>query len=202
MKMFSDCSGECCVCACSVGCLAGHGDDDFFPASKDQIIDRLDNGRYKDHTEYMKNYLKTYYNYDYDKERASTKQTKTAHWIIEDHGFGGTSYMCSECRESWNDIYHDVSMEDTCPHCGAFINDDDNKYIEDKKKPRIDIPTIPTLHLGKFIKMTDESETIRKYEESVSKLIKISGYDVDKLIELFAAGYTLQPPNYKDLNIL
>ena len=36
MKMFSDCSGECCVCACGGFCLAGIGDDDFSPASKEK----------------------------------------------------------------------------------------------------------------------------------------------------------------------
>lgn len=28
MKMFSDCSGECCVCAVGNHCVAGHGDDE------------------------------------------------------------------------------------------------------------------------------------------------------------------------------
>jgi hypothetical protein len=76
--------------------------------------------------------------------------------------------------------------------------DEHRAFAEMLEKP----PVIPTLHLGKFIKITDESEIIRKYEESVSKLIIVSGYDVEKLIELFAAGYTLQPPNYKDIDVL
>ena len=46
MKMFTDCSGECCVCALSNFCLAGHGDDDFRPASNEQIIERLNAGEY------------------------------------------------------------------------------------------------------------------------------------------------------------
>ena len=37
MKMFSDCSGECCVCANGGYCIAGHGDDYFSPASKDSL---------------------------------------------------------------------------------------------------------------------------------------------------------------------
>lgn len=53
MKMFSDCSGECCVCACGGFCLAGHGDDDFCPASTDQIITRLNNGNYPDYRDTM-----------------------------------------------------------------------------------------------------------------------------------------------------
>ena len=46
MKWFTDCSGECCVCACGGGCLAGHGDDDFSPATNEQILERLKNGNY------------------------------------------------------------------------------------------------------------------------------------------------------------
>ena len=44
MKMFSDCSGECCVCVgFKYGCLAGYGDDDFVLASKDELLNRLTN---------------------------------------------------------------------------------------------------------------------------------------------------------------
>lgn len=53
MKMFSDCSGECCVCACGGGCLAGHGDDDFWPASSEVIIERLNTGKYASYRDVM-----------------------------------------------------------------------------------------------------------------------------------------------------
>lgn len=65
MKMFSDCSGECCICDCGGFCLAGHGDDDFCLASKEKIIENLDKGKYPTYTEYMKSALKQHYNYDY-----------------------------------------------------------------------------------------------------------------------------------------
>lgn len=66
MKMFSDCSGECCICVCGDGgCLAGHGDDDFYLESKDAIISRLDNGQYKPYTDIMIGTLKSRYGYDY-----------------------------------------------------------------------------------------------------------------------------------------
>ena len=55
MKMFSDCSGECCVCVCGDFCLAGHGDDDYWPASDEKIIKRLDKGQYPDYREMMIN---------------------------------------------------------------------------------------------------------------------------------------------------
>lgn len=61
MKMFTDCSGECCVCALGSFCLAGHGDDDFSPASKEEIIRRLENGEWKSCRQYMIDYLKTRY---------------------------------------------------------------------------------------------------------------------------------------------
>lgn len=67
MKMFTDCSGECCVCVCGDFCLAGHGDDDYFLASKEQIIARLDKGKYSSYTDYMINTLKVVYGYEYNK---------------------------------------------------------------------------------------------------------------------------------------
>lgn len=40
MKMFSDCSGECDDCHISYTgvCLAGHGDDDFYPITRESAI--------------------------------------------------------------------------------------------------------------------------------------------------------------------
>ena len=115
-----------------------------------------------------------------------------AHWIIEDHGFGGTTYTCSRCRDSWNDIYRDVSAEDNCPTCGYPMNDE-NEYVEQKKSVKFPkISFIPT----------SETETIRKYEEQIVNLVKVSGYKIDELIERFAAGYTLQPPETDDIKQL
>lgn len=57
-----------------------------------------------------------------------------AHWIIDDHGFGGQYYRCSECGDSWCDIYDDHLSEDNCPSCGASIIHDETEYIEKKKK--------------------------------------------------------------------
>ena len=53
-----------------------------------------------------------------------------AHWIIDDHGFGGQFYKCSECGDSWCDIYNDHLSEDNCPSCGAPIDEDETEYIE------------------------------------------------------------------------
>lgn len=73
MKLFSDCGGECCVCSSGGFCLAGHGDDDFSPASKEKIIERLDKAGYPHDKDYMIQYLaKLGYHYDvsnYGKKR-------------------------------------------------------------------------------------------------------------------------------------
>ena len=78
MKMFSDCSGECCVCACSGFCLAGHGDDDFTPATKEKIIENLNEGKYANYVDYMIEHLKKMFNYNYNKKDfGKDKKTKT-----------------------------------------------------------------------------------------------------------------------------
>ena len=66
MKMFSDCSNECCVCAFSGGtCLAGHGDDDFVPASKEELLRRLQFCEDKRSRQHIIDFLKDYYNYEF-----------------------------------------------------------------------------------------------------------------------------------------
>ena len=83
MKMFSDCSGECCLCGCGAGCLAGHGDDDFWPASKEQIIERLDNNEYPSYRRLMKDHLRRSFGYDYD-TRAKAFDRDTALMVLKE----------------------------------------------------------------------------------------------------------------------
>lgn len=52
-----------------------------------------------------------------------------AHWIIDDHGFGGSWYRCSKCGSSHWDILDDVCGEEFCPDCGATIDWDANVYM-------------------------------------------------------------------------
>ena len=66
MKMFTDCSGECCICVCGDACLAGHGDDYYSLASKEQIIQRLDRGQYPSYTDIMLETLKNIYGHKYE----------------------------------------------------------------------------------------------------------------------------------------
>ena len=65
MKLMSDCS-SCCICSAGGGCLAGIGDDDYFPATKEQVIKRLDNNEYSQHRDEMIQYLKEKFDYDYE----------------------------------------------------------------------------------------------------------------------------------------
>ena len=110
-----------------------------------------------------------------------------AHWIIDDHGFGGQFYKCSDCWYIWCDIYNDHLSEDNCPSCGAPIDEDENEYIQDKK--RFNIPNIFELVTRK-----NNNDSLIKYAEMDIKLKKLTGFDIEQLIDLFAAGYTLQAP--------
>jgi hypothetical protein len=58
MKMFSDCRGECAICGCGGGCLAGHGDDDWCPATETQLTNRLNNNEYGAYRDLMIKTLK------------------------------------------------------------------------------------------------------------------------------------------------
>ena len=64
-----------------------------------------------------------------------------AYWIVEDHGFGGQYYMCSNCRNVWIDIYEDIP-EDACPKCGNPIDEDKTEYIDKPKKHKTETKLI------------------------------------------------------------
>lgn len=55
-----------------------------------------------------------------------------AHWIIEDKGFGGVNYTCSNCGDTWNEYYNKLP-KDFCTECGEYIDEDANEYIEETK---------------------------------------------------------------------
>lgn len=56
-----------------------------------------------------------------------------AHWIIDDHGFGGTYYKCSHCGAFYWDILDNACGGETCPRCGSPIDEDSNVYMRDGK---------------------------------------------------------------------
>jgi hypothetical protein len=116
MKMFSECSGECCVCANGGFCLAGHGDDDFFSASKEKIVENLDEGKYPNYTEYMIKYLANEYGYVYNIKNVGRKKKEkqlTNEQPIEE-SFGGYTWK--------------VVVAGNCVSCGKHI-DSDNVFL-------------------------------------------------------------------------
>ena len=68
-KFFTECSGPCVLCACDGDCLAGHGDDYFSLASKEQLGERYREKRCrKEDLERIAHELLTTYGYDIHKE--------------------------------------------------------------------------------------------------------------------------------------
>lgn len=57
----------CATCAYAGGCLASMRDDEYVPADMDDIISRLDTGKYSQYRKVMKEFLIRQYLYDYDK---------------------------------------------------------------------------------------------------------------------------------------
>ena len=53
-----------------------------------------------------------------------------AHWIIDDHGFGGTFYTCSECGKLYWDIHDDGGGGEECPYCSSSMDTDANVYMK------------------------------------------------------------------------
>lgn len=75
-----------------------------------------------------------------------------AHWIIEDHGFGGQIYRCSNCRESWNDLFNDCCGWDICENCGETIDEDATEYVEDTKKVNVEYIILKASKTAKITK--------------------------------------------------
>ena len=118
--LFSNCSGECCLCAYGGGgCLAGHGDDDFYPASKEQVIVRLDKGEYKEYTQMMKDHLEYQFGYDYDRE----KPNRAAEWWVAECG----GVFCSNCGLFFDDYYGSAPNQCTC--CGLQMTTNNEMYV-------------------------------------------------------------------------
>ena len=122
-----------------------------------------------------------------------------AHWIIEDKGFGRVYYRCSNCNETWNDLFNSgIGSWDVCPNCGKELDDDAIEWVEEKQPLKKIADTvgklqIPTLDIkwGAF----------KEVEETLHKLEQVSGMTLDELIEKFAAGWVLSPPESKGISL-
>lgn len=50
--------------------------------------------------------------------------------------------------------------------------------------------------IGAFSTIYEQSKTIRHYDELETQIRQLTGYNLETLKQLFAAGYTLTPPDY------
>ena len=102
-----------------------------------------------------------------------------AHWIIEDKGFGGVVYRCSNCRESWDDYYCKFP-KDFCAWCGEDINEDKNEYIEESENDIYErTKTLEKLLSGKMVKLkfSDLSEFILNFPNEINTLMIQKTFD-------------------------
>ena len=115
------------------------------------------------------------------------------HWIIDDKGFGGCFYRCSDCGESLCDIFDKNAGGEKCPKCDTIMDEDYEEYVEDKtplekvKEAMKKLGSIPPIHINCSYDYKRDGTNIHKLEQ-------VSGESIEKLIELFAAGWTLEPP--------
>ena len=70
---FSLCCAKCATCSCSGHCYAGHGDDEYSPASLEEMIERLDKGEYASERDKMIQYVKDNFDYDYEEKKKKKK---------------------------------------------------------------------------------------------------------------------------------
>lgn len=110
-----------------------------------------------------------------------------AHWIVADKGFGGVYYTCSNCKESWWDIYEQgMSTWEKCPNCGEELEEDHEEYVEES----------PLDKLKKAVSNITNVNIYKSYgylEGKVTTLEKLTGMTLDDILAKFAAGYVLVP---------
>lgn len=62
MKFFTSCSEPCYLCKCGeCNCQKGKDGDSFETASKEQLLNRLNNSEFKIYNEKIKEFIKTTY---------------------------------------------------------------------------------------------------------------------------------------------
>ena len=127
-----------------------------------------------------------------------------AHWIIEDKGFGGSWYECSECHASYCDLYDNAAGGERCPKCSADMDLDSNEYVDEKEKvsnklqklaDAIGKITIPNFNIKPFDVSAFEGhiQDAKERDERIHRLEMTSGMTLDDILEKFAAGYVLVP---------
>lgn len=123
-----------------------------------------------------------------------------AHWIIEDKGFSGLVFNCSNCGASWNDIFHSgIGCWEKCPNCHEDM-DEEREYLEENPLKKI-ADAASKLQVPKLdVKMFDVSafdkhiQETKRRDELVRRLEEVTGMSLEELVSKFAAGYTLKEP--------
>lgn len=149
---------QCEICKLAGGCLAGHDDDDYIPATKEQVIERLDNNEYNLRRDQMISYLKHQFNYDYNSKKNTEK--------IKTHK--------SEKEVSDNDNKIRTRVFD----CMVFSSDDANKIIDNIELNNgkiISANTIPIVNDGIRLLVTYQAlgSYIDIIQENINNIAKI-----------------------------
>ena len=118
MKMFTECTGHCHMCRLSTrGCLAGHGDNDFTPATPAQLINRIQSGRYsKGEIKNMISLLKDKYCIIYDyHSRTVTAELEELSMPSPLSDFDHVKFDIEGLRKEINDAATPKTYTPVCP---------------------------------------------------------------------------------------
>lgn len=102
------CSGSCCCCTREgLDCLGYTGCDDYKPATAEQIIKRIQSGKFCDHTQSMIIFLKMRYDIDYDCNSVSDdtigRALANAGYIPSDESLYFVRHVINTCGLSGDD---------------------------------------------------------------------------------------------------
>lgn len=91
-----------------------------------------------------------------------------AHWIVDDKGFGGVFYQCSNCGE------YEYRFEEKCSNCGAEM-DEESVYLDEINPPKKKVDDKHILN----ILLSKEMEISHKFHNTVEEILRL-GYDNDR----------------------
>lgn len=111
---------ECAICGAGNGCVAAMNDDYFFPATKEDLVERLDTGKYPAYRDLMIKTLKDRFGFEYGKD------------ILEKEPVKPQDLCCVDIRELRNekrDLVMDVLLAQS-----QVISDQQKQISELEKK--------------------------------------------------------------------
>lgn len=108
MLKFGKCKQNCCICAYDEECHIHSYEDNFSLATKETLIDRLDNKKHKDKTLIMIRTLKREYGYKYQ-----TNYMDTQDWFDfdKDKPDDGQWVMAIDSEGNYDTYYYDKDWE-------------------------------------------------------------------------------------------